>query len=82
MYYRINVSRKEKGPDRVERYYHFFSTAETLTDRRKAMLIYAMLKSKFPVRNGYSVTVSECSVTGVDLTEEWDKTQTNMVGEE
>jgi hypothetical protein len=49
MYYEINVARDGM---------HFFATAKrSITDKDKLKEVYELLKNKFPVSDGYDISV-------------------------
>ena len=56
MYYEINVSKNGK---------HFFATAErSITNERTLKEVYAVIKEKFPIEEGYDILVSKMETTG------------------
>ena len=65
MYYEINVARHGR---------HFFATDKrSITNAVTLQVVYKVLKEKFPVEDGYDITVSRVETTGVyiDMEEEF-----------
>lgn len=59
MWYEINVAKQGR---------HFFATAErSITTRAAAAELYWLFVSKFPDSEGYTISVSQRSNTGIQL---------------
>jgi hypothetical protein len=62
VYYEINVALRGR---------HFFATAErSITTRAAAAEVYWLFVRKFPDSEGYTITVSQRSTTGTEITPE------------
>lgn len=65
MYFEINVARNGK---------HFFATAErSCTTRKEALEVYAELKKKFPIEEGYKLDMTQYETVGHFITKEIEK---------
>jgi hypothetical protein len=64
-HYEINVSKNGK---------HLFATHERSLERRfEVLTVYNLFVQKFPVSEGYTISVSGWSNTGIILTEKFEK---------
>jgi hypothetical protein len=68
MHYEINVSKLATTDLNQKRYLHLFATAErsigTMAELRR---VYALFLQKFPVEEGYALTVTEYRETGTQI---------------